>query len=180
MNIHLTDPDNRDHCGASFEFKGPSERVIKYLDGPLRRDTLEGSHFYVDAAIAALLAGGIDEAAGMARQVGVYLTEITGELPEVIEMGESGDEWLVTGTTDAHSAETAVRQHLQTIYLAEDYEDLYGDLKLGELVLEYRADWAWKRPADRTLDEPLDEADKLVSGTEGDGWPRFAGYLVQQ
>jgi hypothetical protein len=69
----LVDPDNRDDNGASFEFTGDAERVIKYLDGPVRRDVREESRFNVDAAIAALRAGSLEAAEPFARNVGVYI-----------------------------------------------------------------------------------------------------------
>lgn len=75
MKIHLSDPDNRDDRGASFEFTGSVAKVIKYLDGPLRRDVKKDGIEEVDAAIAALHAGDFDKARDAARRCGVYLTK---------------------------------------------------------------------------------------------------------
>lgn len=178
MNIHMTDPDNRDDRGVPFELRGSVARVIKYLDGPLRRDTREGSHSYIDMAIAALNEERIDVATAEARQVGVNLAEITGELPEVIDLGEDFDLWFVTGTSDAHSAEEAVRAYWATVLDGEDLQDMFDLNSLGALGLQYRKDWAWKHPAGTPVDAEPDDASVLVSFMPPEGAPRFAGYLV--
>lgn len=75
MKIHLSDPDNRDDSGASFEFAGSRVRVMAYLDGSLRRDVRAGSTHYMDEAIAALKSGDFEKAEAAAQNVGIYLRE---------------------------------------------------------------------------------------------------------
>lgn len=101
------------------------------------------------------------------------------DAPEVTPLGEYGEDWLVTGTSDAHSAEEAVRASWKEELNDEDYQEQYGDVQLGDLQIEYRDDWAWKRYPGRYRWEPLDEGDELVSGTKGNGLQRFAGFMVR-
>jgi len=73
----------------------------------------------------------------------------------VQEMGEDTDLWMVTGTTDAHSAEEAVRQWFetrmdQTIEAFQDADDLV------EFNFKFRKDWYWLPGGDP--ENPLDEA----------------------
>ncbi|WP_413456046.1 hypothetical protein ACLQ8T_06090 [Glutamicibacter sp. FR1] len=73
----------------------------------------------------------------------------------VQEMGEDSDLWIVTGTTDAHSAEEAVRQWCektmeQTIEAFLDADDLV------EFTITFRKDWYWLPGGDP--ENPLDEA----------------------
>jgi hypothetical protein len=100
------------------------------------------------------------------------------ETPDVTPLGEYGEDWLVTGTSDAHSAEEAVRDQWKLDLGAEDYAEQYGDVQPGDLQMTHLTDWAWKRYPGRTADEPLDEGDELVHGAQSEGLPRFAGYLV--
>ena len=72
--IHLSDPDNRDDVGGSYEFTGTAEQVIAYLDGPLRGDVMESGQPDLDTAIAALRAGHFEQAQHSAQAVGVWLT----------------------------------------------------------------------------------------------------------
>ncbi|MGL3804701.1 hypothetical protein ACSYDW_01250 [Paeniglutamicibacter sp. R2-26] len=104
--------------------------------------------------------------------------ELAGENPQVTPLGEYGEDWLVTGTSDAHSAEEAVRAGWKADLSDEDYQEQYGDVQLGDLRMTYRNDWAWKRYPGRTPEEPLDEGDELVSGAKAHGLPIFAGYMV--
>lgn len=105
--------------------------------------------------------------------------ELAGEIVDVTPLGEYGEDWLVTGTGDAHSAEEAVRAMWKNDLDDEDYQEQYGDVQLGDLQIEHRTDWAWKRYPGRTPDEPLDEGDELVSGAKGEGLPHFAGFVVR-
>lgn len=90
----------------------------------------------------------------------------------VITLGEDGDQWMVTGTSDAHSADEAVRnwfedqtgETLEASFLADD---------LIELNIEYRTDWCWLQGGT----EPHGEEDRLVIGS---AWGKcFAGFVVQ-
>lgn len=81
-------------------------------------------------------------------------------------MGEDGDQWLVTGTTDAHSADEAVRQHVEH-ESGETIEALTDADELVEFHFYHSARWSW--------------AYTRGSGsflTESDGSDAFAGYLV--
>lgn len=178
LKIRLTDPDNRNDRGAPFELRGTVARVIKYLDGPLRRDTREEFHSSIERAIAELKEGNLAAAANVAFYLGVNLTEITGELPEVIDLGEESDLWLVTGTSDAHSAEEAVRKHWTETMDEDTFNDMFDNLELGDLGLEYRSDWAWKHPEGWPPDREPEDDSRLVCGDEGNGLPRFAGFMV--
>lgn len=100
---------------------------------------------------------------------------MTTENPRVIWLGEDSDLFFVAGTSDAHSADEAVRQDVekalgQTIEAFQDAEDLV------EFVINYRTDWAWE-PGPNSA-EPMDEA-RLVHGEKAEGLTRFAGFLVQ-
>lgn len=55
---------------------------------------------------------------------------------EVIHLGDDGDYWLVTGTTDAHSAEVAIRKndHDLGTYLEDE----------NQLKLKYHRDLVWR------------------------------------
>lgn len=91
----------------------------------------------------------------------------------VMPLGEDGDLWFVTGTTDAHSAWKAAHDY-DTAECSEwgcaQLEGMDPDL----VTIQYRTDWAWV-PVDPNI--PDDEA-YLKHGTEGDGYPRFDGFLV--
>lgn len=69
----MVDMDNRDDDNIPYEFTGDAEKVIRYLDGPVRRDSLPPSIAKLDAAIQALRAGDDSEAYGLAIGLGVYL-----------------------------------------------------------------------------------------------------------
>lgn len=100
----------------------------------------------------------------------------------VQEMGEDSDMWMITGTTDAHSAEEAVRQWCeetmeQTIEAFRDADDLV------EFTITFRQDWYWLPGGDPK--NPLDEA-ALVYPKDGQMRPHetpvigpFSGFLVQ-
>lgn len=92
---------------------------------------------------------------------------------KVESLGDDGEMWIVTGTSDAHSAEEAVRQHVFD-ECGEPLEDIvYGDF-LG-LDFKYRTDWGWQPGWDP--DDPMDEALLIYGFTEI--WTRrFAGFLV--
>lgn len=97
------------------------------------------------------------------------------ENPEVIWLGEDTEIFLVTGTTDAHSADEAVRQSVEDA-VEETIEAWHGTDDLVEFDIEYRTDWAWVPGLNK--EEPMDEA-TLVYGDKAAGLPRFAGFLVQ-
>lgn len=178
MNLHLLDPSNQSDCG-SFELKGPVDRVIRYLDGPVRRDTRDHSHHYIDAAIAALREERLDVATPEARAIGIYLTEIIGELPLVIDLGEDSEMWFVSGTTDAHSAEEAVRKHWSETFDNDDADEFFDKYDLGDLGLEFRTDWAWRHPEGWPVDAGPEDDSCLVFGFQDIWLPRFSGYLVK-
>ncbi|NQD42668.1 hypothetical protein [Glutamicibacter halophytocola] len=107
---------------------------------------------------------------------------MSNEITTVTEIGEDSDTWLVTGTSDAHSADEAVRQWVEehmgaTIEAFTDSEDLV------EFSIKFRKDWAWMPGPD--AENPLDEA-SLVYPHDGrfplDQAPfigPFVGFLVQ-
>lgn len=169
--LHLQDPDNRDDQGVGFEFTGTIDQVIGYLDGPLRRDVMERSVHFVDYAIALLRARMFTPAFSYARQVGVYLTrsEVIGDDITVLGLGDDGDQWLVTGTSDAWAAEEAVRSHYYSVVGVELDEAEYSS---EDLTVIRRDDWKW---AIGGL-TPSGEEDVLVHGIiEGQ---RFSGFMV--
>lgn len=69
----LSDIDNRDGDGAPYEFHGEAEKVIGYLDGPLRHDTLPGSVWKVDVAIGMVREGRFKEAHEVLHHLGIDL-----------------------------------------------------------------------------------------------------------
>lgn len=71
----LRDIDNRDDAGAPFEFDVPTlAEMVPYVDGPLRGDVHEGSHWHVNAAIDALRREWFPTAEEHLRAVGVYIS----------------------------------------------------------------------------------------------------------
>lgn len=100
----------------------------------------------------------------------------------VKELGEDSDLWIVTGTTDAHTADEAVRQWFEsntgeTIEAFQDADDLV------EFEIKFREDWAWIAGSDP--ENPFDEAE-LVSPSNEQGTYKqepfdgpFAGFLVR-
>lgn len=100
---------------------------------------------------------------------------MTNENTVVIELGEDTDLFIVTGTTDAHSADDAVRTYVEQM-TGETIETLQGADELVEFSISYRTDWAWT-PGPNPED-PIEEA-TLVRGERGDGLPQFAAYMVQ-
>lgn len=94
----------------------------------------------------------------------------------VQELGEDGDLWMVTGTTDAHSADEAIRQHVervtgQTIEALTDADDLV------EFKFILRNDWALK-PGPNSAD-PMEDATLLYGLTAFlHNFPAFTGFLV--
>ncbi|HJX78581.1 hypothetical protein [Glutamicibacter sp.] len=84
-------------------------------------------------------------------------------------MGEDGAQWLVTGTTDAHSADEAVRQHVEH-ESGETIEALLDADELVEFAFQHRTDWAW---VPMTYD-----ASYLIHGEDSVSRLQFAGYLV--
>ncbi|WP_313812385.1 hypothetical protein [Glutamicibacter sp.] len=97
------------------------------------------------------------------------------ENPKVIWLGEDTELFIVTGTTDAHSADEAVRQSVEGA-VGGTIEHLLDADDLIEFKFNHRADWAWKPGPN--LEDPMDGA-TLVHGENGAGLPRFAGFLVQ-
>lgn len=124
--ITLSDPDNRGDDGH-FMMTATMPDCIPYLDRVVRRDTMSWSHHFIDAAVSAMRAGNFSEAKEQARQVGVYLSA-EGQHVEAVtvqDLGEDSDMWVVTGTTDAHSAEEAVRAHYKWLS-GESLEHCFG------------------------------------------------------
>lgn len=76
---HLSDPDNRDDNGASYEFTGTLDRVTGYLDEAVRGDlnSAEGVK-ELDRTLLAFRDGDINEGIRRAKHVGVYIHKITG------------------------------------------------------------------------------------------------------
>lgn len=104
--------------------------------------------------------------------------ELAGENPQVIDLGEEGELWFVTRTTDAHSAEEAVHNHWTETLDKADFDDMHGDYVPGELGIEYRTDWAWKHPEGWPPDREPEDDSRLVCGDESKDLPRFAGFMV--
>ncbi|WP_102158717.1 hypothetical protein [Zhihengliuella halotolerans] len=74
---HLSDPDNRDDQGASYEFTGTADQIVAYLDGPVRADTVESNAYRaINRAITSLRAVDFEAARASARRVGVYLSKV--------------------------------------------------------------------------------------------------------
>ena len=100
----------------------------------------------------------------------------------VFELGEDGDTWFVDGTSDAHSADEAVRgwvEHTtgETIEAFVDADDLV------EFNFRFRRDWYWLPGGGP--ENPMDEA-ALVYPKDGQLLPDatpvmgpFSGYLVR-
>lgn len=105
--------------------------------------------------------------------------ELAGENPQVIDLGEEFNQWFVTGTTDAHSAEEAVRTHWIRILGEDAFNEMFDDYKHGDLGFEYRTDWAWKHPEGCPPEREPEEDSRLVCGDEGNDLPRLSGYLVR-
>lgn len=172
--LHMMDADNRDDHGASFQITGTPEQVIAYLNGPLRNDLLPEAQPKADTAAALLKAKLYSEARAFTRHLGIYIDVLSlqGENITVQELGEEGDAFLVTGTTDAHSADEAVRTHFEHV-TGTTLEDAFHGEDLHELSIQHRTDWRWANGGTH----PADEEDYLITGgTEG---PRFAGFMLQ-
>lgn len=100
----------------------------------------------------------------------------------VWELGEDTDTWLIEGTSDAHSADEAVRGWVEdhtgeTIEAFQDADDLV------EFEITFRKDWYWLPGGDPA--NPLDEA-ALVYPKDGQMLPHetpaigpFSGFLVR-
>ena len=97
------------------------------------------------------------------------------ENPVATPLGEDCDLWIVTGTTDAHSADEAVRQWVEE-FCGETIESMLDADDLVEFDISHRDDWAWK-PGGNPGD-PMDEA-ILVHGQESRKLPHFSGYYIQ-
>lgn len=81
-SIHLSDPDNRDDQGSSFEFTGDIGRVVAYLDGAIRSDVTENGLKTLEKTLTALRAGDFPESKRLARRIGIYLTDDGAALAE--------------------------------------------------------------------------------------------------
>lgn len=100
----------------------------------------------------------------------------------VYELGEDSDLWLVTGTSDAHSADEAVRWWVENT-TGETIEAFVDADDLVEFNFRFRKDWYWLPGGDPK--NPLDDA-ALVYPKDGQLLPEatpvmgpFAGYLVK-
>lgn len=85
MTNHLTlrDIDNRDADGAPYEFTGTPTKLISYLNGPVRSDlSTPAAAGRLDAAIAALRAGDIDEANKQLGTLSIHIGAATMTAPE--------------------------------------------------------------------------------------------------
>jgi hypothetical protein len=99
----------------------------------------------------------------------------------VWELGEDSDAWLVTGTTDAHSADEAVRNWFEET-AGETIEAFLDADDLVEFTIRFRNDWHWLPGSDPL--NPLDEAALVYPNDER--WPLsfiptigpFSGFLV--
>jgi len=100
----------------------------------------------------------------------------------VWELGEDSDIWLVEGTSDAHSADEAVRQWVEEC-MGETIEAFTGADDLVEFTIKFRKDWAWIPGSDP--ENPMDEASLVYQNDER--WPLnylpcigpFSGFLVR-
>lgn len=73
--LRLRDLDNRGDNGEPFEFTGTAQKVIGYLDGPLRGDLVSDErHAEVDEAVAAIRADDLDQANQILNPMAIYLT----------------------------------------------------------------------------------------------------------
>lgn len=94
---------------------------------------------------------------------------------EVFNLGDDGEYWLVTGTTDAHSAEVAIRKNDRE--LGTDLEDQ------DQLKFQYHHDLVWRcgglKPSRWEDDEVLTSAEHFeLYGHEAKRVYPFAGFLV--
>lgn len=87
----------------------------------------------------------------------------------VIELGEDGDQWVVAGTSDAHSAEVAVRKYILAIH-GEALEAHIG--QSVELGFQYRPDWVWVEVEGAAYDKVLEYGEKYRNNNP------FAGFAV--
>lgn len=98
-----------------------------------------------------------------------YLCPALAESIEVITLGEDSDQWMAIGTSDAHSAEMAVRSHFRN-EVGESVEE-YASTPV-DFGFIYRTDWAWVKVEGADYDEIL------VHGGQGRGNSRFHGFMV--
>ncbi|MHC6175450.1 hypothetical protein [Glutamicibacter sp. X7] len=98
---------------------------------------------------------------------------------EVFSLGEDGECWLVTGTTDAHSAEEAIRQYDREVSTSgAGYLDIEEQLKF-----EFHRDLVWRhggsKPSRWEDDELLTVSDHFERyGHEAKRVHPFSGFLV--
>lgn len=107
---------------------------------------------------------------------------MSNETITVQTMGEDGDQWLVTGTTDAHSADEAVRQHIEH-ESGETIEALLDADELVEFHFYHSNRWHWATRDSNGQTEWISRyshvpAQELVFLAESSGSDSFAGYLV--
>lgn len=74
-HLHMTDPDNRDDAGASFEITGSAQQIAEYLSNVVINDVRPGSEHLVHEAASLLRSGAIEKAIPAAHRVGIYITE---------------------------------------------------------------------------------------------------------
>lgn len=107
---------------------------------------------------------------------------MSGENITVFELGEDGDTWFVEGTSDAHSADEAVRGWVERT-TGETIEAFIDADELVEFNFRFRKDWYWLPGGDP--ENPMDEAALVYPNDER--WPLryipsigpFYGYLVK-
>lgn len=107
---------------------------------------------------------------------------MSAETTTVFELGEDSDTWLVAGTSDAHTADEAVRQWAEE-HIGETIEAFTGAEDLVEFTFRFRKDWYWL-PGGHP-ENPMDEA-ALVYPEDGQLLPGatpvlgpLAGFLVK-
>lgn len=89
---------------------------------------------------------------------------------EVVTLGEDSDQWIAIGTSDAHSAEIAVRSHFKN-EVGESVEE-YAGSPVGFGFI-YRTDWAWVKVEGADYDEILVHGYETARGNK-----RFHGFMV--
>lgn len=92
------------------------------------------------------------------------------ENPKVIALGDDSDAWMVTNTTDAHSADEAIRQFIERT-TGETIEALHDADDLVEFQFNQNHWWKWERDQE-TFRTFLAVADRYFDALA------FRGFLV--